>query len=53
MEYTEEDLRKAFQAGITRGEFLERDEYAPFFSPLDEDDYINSLNKKVIEEGKI
>jgi NADH:ubiquinone oxidoreductase subunit C len=51
--YTEEDLRKAFQAGIAQGGFLERDEYAPFFRPLDEDDYINSLKETVIEEDKV
>jgi len=50
MKYTEEDLRKAFQNGIVRGEFLERDEYAPFFKPFDEDEYIDSLKGSVIEE---
>lgn len=52
MKYTEEDLRKAFRAGIERGIFLEKDEYAPFYIPLDEDDYIEGLNT-VVEEDKI
>jgi len=52
--YTEEDLREAFRAGIVRGEFLERDEYAPFHTPLDEDDYItNIFGEKRTEENKI
>jgi hypothetical protein len=43
--YTEEDLRKSFRAGIDRGAFLERGEYAPFKKCLDEDEYIDSLNE--------
>jgi hypothetical protein len=50
--YTEEDLRKSFRAGIDRGAFLERNEYAPFKKSLDEDEYINSLNE-VFKEEKI
>lgn len=48
--YTESDLSKAFQAGVKRGEFLERDEFAPFDVPLDEYEYIKSLNESVEEE---
>lgn len=51
MNYTEEDLRKAFQAGKERGAFDYAGNY--FDAPLDEDEYINSLNKLVIEEEKI
>lgn len=51
--YTEKDLRLAFKAGIERGAFLERDEYAPFRKPLDEDDYIESLKPQPKEEKEI
>lgn len=45
--YTEEDLRKAFQAGKSYGM-----DYVSGFgnNPLDEDDYVESLNKLVVEE---
>lgn len=52
MNYTENDLRKAFQAGKEYGKFIERDEYAPFITEMDEDEYIYSLNP-VAEEEKI
>ncbi len=53
--YTEQDIREAFRAGIERGGFLERDEYAPFHTPLDEDEYIDSIcgEKEIKEEKKI
>lgn len=44
MKYTEDDLRRAFQAGKEYGEFIERDDYAPFITELDEYEYIQSLN---------
>lgn len=49
--YTEEDLRRAFQAGIERGRFIQIGNY--FDAPLDEDEYIESLNPKPIEEETI
>lgn len=48
--YTEEDLRKAFRAGIQRGYFDGENNY--FDAPFDEDEYIESLNPSV-EEDKI
>jgi hypothetical protein len=48
--YNEEDLRKAFQAGHERGAFDQAGNY--FDAPLDEDEYINSLNE-VFKEEKI
>lgn len=42
MKYTEEDLRKAFQAGKERGAFMGTALYT-----RDEDEYINSLNMVV------
>lgn len=53
MKYTEEDLRKAFRAGVERGEFLERDEYAPIYIVDTEDEYIDSLNVKTVDEDKV
>lgn len=47
--YTEEDLRLAFQAGVLRGMHDQAGNY--FDAPLDENEYIESLNPK-IEEGK-
>ena len=49
--YTEEDLRKAFQAGHERGVFDGQGNY--FDAPLDEDEYIESLNPKPIQEKTI
>lgn len=46
--YTEEDIRKAFQAGHERGVFDGNNNY--FDAPLDEDEYIESLNPKPIQE---
>lgn len=46
--YTEEDLRLAFQAGSERGAFIQSGSY--FDAPLDEDEYIESLNPKIEEE---
>lgn len=46
--YTEEDLRLAFQAGRERGAFDQAGNY--FDAPLDEDEYIESLNPKIDEE---
>lgn len=51
MKYTEEDLRKAFKAGSERGAFDHAGNY--FDAPFDEDEYIESLNKSVVEEDKI
>ena len=51
--YTEQDIRKAFQAGNFRGAYLEANEYAPFTIPFDEDDYIENLNEKEVEEDKV
>lgn len=48
--YTEQDLRLAFQAGSERGAFIQAGNY--FDAPLDEDEYIESLNPK-IEESTI
>jgi len=42
--YTEQDLRLAFQAGSERGAFIQAGNY--FDAPLDEDEYIESLNPK-------
>jgi hypothetical protein len=53
MIYTEKDLRKAFHAGSIRGIFLEKDEYAPFYIPLDEDEYIDNLKETVVEEDEV
>ena len=46
--YTEEDLRLAFQAGMDRGAFEQSGSY--FDAPLDENEYIKSLNPKPKEE---
>ena len=46
--YTEQDLRKAFQAGHERGCFDNAGNY--FDAPLDEDEYIESLSHKKDEE---
>lgn len=43
--YTEEDLRQAFKAGLKKGSY---DSY--FDEPLDEDEYIQSLNPIEKEE---
>jgi len=48
--YTEDDLRRAFQAGKEYGKFIEKDEYAPFITELDEDEYIGSLEIEQEEE---
>lgn len=46
--YTEQDLRLTFKAGHERGMF---DAYKSYFdAPLDEDEYIESLKEKVVEE---
>lgn len=49
--YTEQDLRLAFQAGSERGAFIQAGNY--FDEPLDEDEYIESLNLEVEEESTI
>lgn len=49
--YTEEDLRLAFQAGSERGAFIQSGSY--FDAPLDEDEYIESLNAPKEEEEEI
>lgn len=46
--YTIEDIRKAFQAGMERGAFVQAGNY--FDAPLDENEYIDSLTKKELEE---
>lgn len=46
--YTEEDLRLAFQAGVSRGMYDQGGIY--FDAPLDENEYIESLNPKIEEE---
>lgn len=46
--YTEEDLRLAFQAGVLRGMHDQAGNY--FDAPLDEDEYIESLNAPKEEE---
>lgn len=51
MKYTEEDLRKAFRAGHERGVFDGAGNY--FDAPLDEDEYIESLNSQSVDEDKI
>jgi hypothetical protein len=51
MKYTEEDLRKAFQAGTSYGTDLS--ENGLYCTEDDENDYINSLKKTVIEEDKV
>lgn len=50
MKYTEEDLRKAFKNGVLRGMHDQAGNY--FDAPLDEEEYIESLNPKV-EENEI
>lgn len=52
MNYTEEDLRKAFQAGQRFGAWLGDRSYTNDEN-IDEEDYINNLNKSVVEEDKI
>lgn len=47
--YTEQDLRLAFQAGSERGAFIQAGNY--FDAPLDEDEYIESLNPKIEESN--
>lgn len=49
--YTEEDLRKAYQAGYKRGMFDHSSNY--FDAPLDEKEYIESLSKKEVFEPKV
>lgn len=44
--YTEEDLRRAFQAALERREYLESGESTPSTNILDEDEYIESLKDK-------
>jgi hypothetical protein len=51
MKYTEEDIRKAFRAGISQGMYLQAGNY--FDAPLDEDEYIDNLKETVVEEDKI
>ena len=46
--YTEQDLRLAFQAGVKLGR---HNSY--FDKPLDEDEYIESLNSKIEEDSTI
>lgn len=46
--YTEEDLRDAFKAGLTRGSHQ-----SYFDAPLDEDEYIESLKQEPQEEKTI
>lgn len=48
---TEQDLRLAFQAGIDMGKHVQAGNY--FDKPLDEDEYIESLNSKIEEESTI
>lgn len=48
MNYTEKDLRKAFRAGMNKG-----GHQSYFDAPLDEDEYIESLNLKQTEEETI
>lgn len=48
--YTEEDLRKSFQAGAKRGNWASGGYY--YDEPLSEDEYIESLTLK-IEKDKI
>lgn len=49
--YREEDLRLAFKAGSERGAFIQAGNY--FDAPLDENEYIESLNPKTEEEKEI
>lgn len=50
MKYTEEDLRLAFRAGYSNG----IDNYVSTgLSTKDEDEYIESLNIKTVEEDKV
>lgn len=49
--YTEEDLRLAFQSGMERGAFEQAGNY--FDAPLDENEYIESLNAPKEEEKEI
>jgi len=49
--YSEENLRKAFRAGIDYGRHLQANNY--FDKPLDEDEYIDSLKEKKVEDEKI
>jgi len=51
MNYIEEDLREAFKAGILQGKHLQANNY--FDAPLDEDEYIKSLNEKDVKEDTI
>lgn len=46
--YTEEDLRLAFRAGVLKGSHQ-----SYFDAPLDEDEYIESLNPQAKEEKNI
>lgn len=45
--YTEQDLRLAFRAGIDMGKHIQAGNY--FDKPLDEDEYIESLNVEIKE----
>lgn len=45
--YTEQDLRLAFRAGIDMGKHIQAKNY--FDKPLDEDEYIESLNVEIKE----
>lgn len=51
MKYTEDDLRKAFQAGRSYG--VDVQENGMYFTEYDESEYIDSLKESVIEEDKI
>lgn len=46
--YTEQDLREAFKAGLEKGSHQ-----SYFDAPLDEDEYIESLNPKEVYEDEI
>ncbi len=50
MKYTEEDLRKAYQAGFNRANAIEG---YPIEETLTEEEYIDSLNVSVVEEDKV
>lgn len=45
--YTEQDLRLPFRAGIDMGKHIQAKNY--FDKPLDEDEYIESLNVEIKE----
>lgn len=50
MKYTEDDLRKAFRAGNHYGQLVAHN---PSTNADDENDYIESINKAIVEEDKI